>query len=550
MATIERQPAGKKPVSSHRLFPAIVALWFAALFGVGSLVLPTPLIERVAVASGLAGMVAAAQPPLGVTAKLLIALVGSGFGIVLGIFIARKIAASQRSLSGVKSPPSVRATDRHPDAPARRPISAPDELGDELGHELGEQPGEDRGASRPPAAVVEPARLPGRRRALSLNNEESRSEYLDVAPLPGHNYAEEALPDMSGFAPEASPEPEPEPEHGYDWDDTAEAGIEPLELGDFSVEPGERFTAGALPLETPLDAQPDVSAAPPQDEPSGNEPLACKPLADLNIVELVERLGMSIRHYHEAGAAPPQQSAQAFPREAEPAPPARLPDALRTLDFHDRDDGDDCDDCDDAPEGAEDFIPAASLKMPQMPQIPLDAAIHRAAPEAANAEPKQMFVPAAAAEAEAPSRFPLPAEPIVEDADSPQIEDEAESEDESTYSSLLAMRNPFMDGAEPFRIEEFEDPDEMDGSVQPMVIFPGGSENVRHRARDNAKEATAENSGEAESSDARFAAAATQIRTALPDFGAAGDQKNSATQDTEEALREALSTLRRMSGAA
>ena len=38
----------KAPISAHPLFPAIVALWFAALLGVGSLVLPVVLFEKLA----------------------------------------------------------------------------------------------------------------------------------------------------------------------------------------------------------------------------------------------------------------------------------------------------------------------------------------------------------------------------------------------------------------------------------------------------------------------------------------------------------------------
>ena len=40
-----RRGEEKAPISTHPAFPAIVALWFAALLGLGSLVLPAVLLE-------------------------------------------------------------------------------------------------------------------------------------------------------------------------------------------------------------------------------------------------------------------------------------------------------------------------------------------------------------------------------------------------------------------------------------------------------------------------------------------------------------------------
>ena len=72
----EDEPA-KPPLSLHPAFPAIVALWFAALLGLGSLVLPAVLLERMVVATGVASIVPAAAPPLGITARGIIALAGA-----------------------------------------------------------------------------------------------------------------------------------------------------------------------------------------------------------------------------------------------------------------------------------------------------------------------------------------------------------------------------------------------------------------------------------------------------------------------------------------
>ena len=56
-----------RPLTAHRWFPATVALWFAALLGLGSLVLPASLFEAAVGASGIASVGPGAEPPLGLT---------------------------------------------------------------------------------------------------------------------------------------------------------------------------------------------------------------------------------------------------------------------------------------------------------------------------------------------------------------------------------------------------------------------------------------------------------------------------------------------------
>ena len=82
MATIAFDEPGEKgaaktPISLHPAFPAIIALWFAALLGLGSLVLPAVLLERAVASTGLASLVPAAAPPLGFTARAMIAVVAA-----------------------------------------------------------------------------------------------------------------------------------------------------------------------------------------------------------------------------------------------------------------------------------------------------------------------------------------------------------------------------------------------------------------------------------------------------------------------------------------
>lgn len=46
------RPQAAKPITSHQLFPAVVALWFGALFGLGSLAIRPTLLEAVVMKAG------------------------------------------------------------------------------------------------------------------------------------------------------------------------------------------------------------------------------------------------------------------------------------------------------------------------------------------------------------------------------------------------------------------------------------------------------------------------------------------------------------------
>ena len=90
---------------------------------------PTDTLEPLVWTSGIAALLPAAQPPLGATARLLLAL---GGGVAAGAvawaallllfgpggFLAGKRNATER--------PGVRRADAHPDAPPRRPMTAAD----------------------------------------------------------------------------------------------------------------------------------------------------------------------------------------------------------------------------------------------------------------------------------------------------------------------------------------------------------------------------------------------------------------------------------------
>ncbi len=162
---------GKAPISSHPVFPVIVALWFATLFGLGSLVLPAVLFEKLFIATGISSAIPAAAPPLGVTARILIALVATGIGVAAGLFIARKIVASQGERHVFARTHKREQTVDDPSV--KKPISAHEELGTS-------------GLNKPEDRCVPLASpMPDRRRPLSVTDDSGISECLDEAPLPG-----------------------------------------------------------------------------------------------------------------------------------------------------------------------------------------------------------------------------------------------------------------------------------------------------------------------------------------------------------------------------
>ena len=125
--------AGKPPISAHPAFPAIVALWFAALLGIGTMVLPTVLLERASEASGLASVFVAAQAPLGMTARIAIGLAAGVIGFTAGLAIAGRVVAAHAGDERAEA--NAEAMKPH-----RGPISAREEFGpDGIDHETAEE---------------------------------------------------------------------------------------------------------------------------------------------------------------------------------------------------------------------------------------------------------------------------------------------------------------------------------------------------------------------------------------------------------------------------
>lgn len=125
---------GRQSIAWHPLFPAFVAVWFGALFGLGSLAVRVALIERLVVASGIDRIIPAAAPPLGINARILIALalamVGGLIGAVIGRLLARSKPAARARRAAIaaetaakKAEPAATKAEPVDDAPSFIDIS-------------------------------------------------------------------------------------------------------------------------------------------------------------------------------------------------------------------------------------------------------------------------------------------------------------------------------------------------------------------------------------------------------------------------------------------
>ena len=115
-----------------------VAAIGAVALGVVGLLVPIAWLETISFQMYLDNVIAAAAPPLGTTAKIVAALALALFGALLGFVLAKAFGVAASDFSFVdliarlrgtgaddeEDAPELRAADRHPDAPARRPFSA------------------------------------------------------------------------------------------------------------------------------------------------------------------------------------------------------------------------------------------------------------------------------------------------------------------------------------------------------------------------------------------------------------------------------------------
>ena len=140
--------AQRRPITTHPAFVPLLALWFAALFGLGVAVLPAPLLERALVAIGLTE-----YAPLTTAGRITASGAAALNGLLLGLILALPLARR-----GNRDPRPVYAEEEFAAEPfaseesVRRPLRVREELAEDL--PSGEVPAES--AELPPVPPRKP----------------------------------------------------------------------------------------------------------------------------------------------------------------------------------------------------------------------------------------------------------------------------------------------------------------------------------------------------------------------------------------------------------
>lgn len=113
---------------------------FGVMTAIACALVPGGILDRLILRSGIPAVIAAAEPPLGMTARIVLALMGGGT-IALLVWFALFLILGSRTLvlggdvAAQADPdtgddlPVLRRADAHPDAPSRRPVFANRDLG-------------------------------------------------------------------------------------------------------------------------------------------------------------------------------------------------------------------------------------------------------------------------------------------------------------------------------------------------------------------------------------------------------------------------------------
>lgn len=528
------QVGKSQPISQHPLFPAIVALWFGAAFGVASLAIRPALLERLVGLTGIDSVLPFAAPPLGSTARILVALALTGLGAIVGLIVARRIRRpapvhrSERRVASVEvaqaevAPFAAEATeDDEAEVPAPRPV------------------------------------LAGRRRSLMSQHETAPDVSAAIAP----QILDVAEFDLASFdGPLEAPRGVLMPTtpvsfgqtdvrnpasldnrlfaqytHNTPADDHAVPAIADEMIAkpdtdsiDEMPAPEAAWLAHEIQSVSTPEAQAPTPATTEAERRSATALIASAPLEELSPVQLLERLAIAMERRREADgaetqapvAAPaplPEPEATAAQSIAAPeAPPSRLtfsPPALTPLQSVPSEPQE------STPEIKAEHAVAAPFVAP-MPGALRSVALEATGDDESDALPgydRPRHIGLAVAPAWRPA-----AEADVEIVGETEAQDTKDAQDsgdvlEHGYSSLLNLSRPTTTDQSFVRIEDRQD----NGPVATEVVFPG-------------TEAKSEPGTGPAPSPPRL-------------FDAPG---RPGTIDTERALRDALATLQRMSGAA
>jgi hypothetical protein len=252
---------------SGRAFDSGLAALAALSAGFVAFAMPDPLFSGLVETSRLPDFVAAAQPPLGDTARF--AAVGAAalitFLAVWGVLtLLGRAPARPKAEAGLEGEaPKLRRADAHPDAPARRPLLARD-LGEPLDlEEYAEAP-----ACEAPFAETDDRPLPGFLVAQAPEPEpvaEAESEWTD--PEPESHLRWEARPEPEAEAESEAGPPLPISELAAQLPGTDEEPDQPLAQLVNRIEFGLARKRQALPAAAEL---PPVEEAQAEQEKVGH----------------------------------------------------------------------------------------------------------------------------------------------------------------------------------------------------------------------------------------------------------------------------------------
>lgn len=291
----------------------IAALFLGAVAATGIAVMPAATLEGLVMDSGIPAILAAAEPPLGTTARLALAAgVGGAVALVgwFALFIligSRGFAMGRQAESDV---PVLRRADAHPDAPARAPLRASRDLGTPFLEVTAK--GEDAPEPAAPMPISRPAAEPFPEpeplfTATHRVADEPETVEPVVTPAPSAQIVrmpvEQALPvdldqPLSAFDPEAIPDvPMPPP-----------VQLPPLRRAPRPAvfDATERFeTFDLTPLRRPAPSRPR-----PAPRPAPRQDAIARPETDATIHALLERLERGVVRRSIAQPVPTRREAE------------------------------------------------------------------------------------------------------------------------------------------------------------------------------------------------------------------------------------------------
>lgn len=321
------------PISSHPAFKWAVAAWFAALMGLGLLVMPAGVHADIASATGLASVL-----PEGSAIGIALAALAALLGLLLGLVIAGRIAAANavetdaEDVALAEGPDTVWLADAAEpvldQAPRRRVFNPREELGEDG----------IAAPAEPEADPVTPDEIPAFDSSASDAFEESPPEDFASSALMDEWRAETgaAEPEPSLVADEESSfeaEPEPtdeahEPEMVEDeWEPVPEQQVPPPR--DFAEEaPAEEAQPAVAVENDEFPTQSETAAVELEDDEAGAAEIE-PAMGDMPLPALTERLRRALAAQQQAeaarAAAAPQTEDQVIAflrREADRAPQA------------------------------------------------------------------------------------------------------------------------------------------------------------------------------------------------------------------------------------